>query len=208
MVTVETGEACRPRAGEVISGDRIGIWQDDVSTLVTVIDGLGSGQLAAEASCRALACVEANRTLPLAGILPRCHEVTQDTRGVVMALARIEHAREQLTFVGVGNIGFSASSRQQMYPISQNGLVGHRLPTLLEFRFDCAPGDLIVLYSDGVSSQFVRQGGLSVLDRALPQELAQEIVQQFGKQDDDVAVAALKVTKGQKMTESRALVWS
>jgi negative regulator of sigma-B (phosphoserine phosphatase) len=193
MVVVETGMACRPKLGESVSGDQIGIWQDDVSTLVTVIDGLGSGQPAAEASSRALACVAANRTQPLVEILPRCHYAVQDTRGVVMALARIEHDSNRLTFAGVGNIGFSASSQNPIGPVSKNGLVGYRLPTLLEFQFECSLGDWIVLYSDGISSQFVRQGGISALDRLRPEELALQMIQKFGKQHDDVAVAALAV---------------
>lgn len=204
---------CRPRAGATISGDRIGIWQDEASTLVTVIDGLGSGQAAAEASWQALACVEAHRSQPLSDILSRCHEATRHTRGVVMALVRIEHKRDRLTFLGVGNIGFSAASRQPMRPVSQNGLVGHRLPALLEFQFDCRPGDLMVLYSDGISTQFVRQGGLSALaisalSRPLPQEVARQIVHRFGKEDDDVAVAALEVTTGQAGSGDRTVMRS
>jgi negative regulator of sigma-B (phosphoserine phosphatase) len=185
---------CRPRVGETISGDRVGVWQDEASTLVTVIDGLGSGKPAAEASCLALACVEANQTRPLVEILARCHEATRNSRGVVMALARIEHRPDRLTFTGVGNVGFSASSHETMHAVSKNGLVGHRLPALLEFHFTCEPGDLFVLYSDGISPEFVRNGGVAALDGAGPQELAQQIMSRFGKPDDDAAVTALAIT--------------
>jgi negative regulator of sigma-B (phosphoserine phosphatase) len=190
MVTVEAGTVCRPRPGRAVSGDRIGIWRDEASTLVTVIDGLGSGQAAAQAAQIALACVEMNRDQPLRDIVVCCHEVLQATRGAVMALARVQHDRDRLSFVGVGNIGFSAASARPMQPVSPNGLLGHRLPSLLEYGFDCTPGDLVVLYSDGISSRFVLQGGVAALNWVPPQELAQRIVKRFA-QDDDVAVAVL-----------------
>ena len=161
--------------------------------MVAVVDGLGSGQPAADATTAALACVAAYQKEPPASTLTRCHEAVRHTRGVVMALARIEHDLEALTFVGVGNIGFSAAAAQPMHAYSQNGLVGLRLPELRTFRFACSPGDRIALYSDGISSRFVRQGGVSTLKGSSPQEMAQHMVEWFGQQDDDVAVAILAV---------------
>jgi hypothetical protein len=112
-----------------------------------------------------------------------------------MALVRIEYDQRQLTFVGVGNIGFSAASRQPIWPFSPDGLVGHRLPTLQEFKFTCSPGDLVVLYSDGISSRFLRQGGASALTPTDPQEIVQQIAKKFGEKDHDVAIVALKIAK-------------
>lgn len=190
MVTVETGVVCQPKSGEAISGDSIGLWRDAATTLVAVVDGLGSGQAAARAAQAALTCVEMNRSQPLREIVACCHGALQATRGVVMGLVRVEHQHDCLAFVGVGNVGFSAASTRPMRPVSRNGLLGHRLPTLREFRFDCTPGDLVALYSDGISSRFVLQGGVAALSWAPPQELARRIVKRFAM-DDDVAVAVL-----------------
>src|ERR1700682_794522 len=44
--------------------------------------------------------------------------------------------------VGVGNIGGQASARQPTKPISKNGILGFRLPTLLELRYVYDPGDI------------------------------------------------------------------
>jgi negative regulator of sigma-B (phosphoserine phosphatase) len=187
----------RPRQGETVSGDCIGIWQKEESTLVTVIDGLGSGPAAARASEKALASVEANQAHRLPEILVRCHRAVRATRGVVMALLRVDHGLDQVQFLGVGNIGFSAASKGPMQPFSQNGLLGHRLPSLLEFEFDCSPGDLMALFSDGISSEFVRRGGISSLARMPPQALAEHIACHFGRHEDDVAVLILEVTGSQ-----------
>jgi hypothetical protein len=193
MVTVDTGVVSRAHPQEHVCGDGVGIWRDECSTLVAVVDGLGSGQPAADATTAALACVaEYQHEIP-AVILDRCHKAVQHTRGVVMALAQIEHELEALTFVGVGNIGFSAAAAQPMCPYSQSGVVGHRLPELRTFRFACSAGDRIALYSDGISSRFVRQGGISILRGSSPQVMAQYLVEEFGQQNDDVAVAILAI---------------
>lgn len=203
MVSVSTGSACRPHSQARVCGDGVGIWQDERSTLVAVVDGLGSGQPAADATAAALACVAEHQQAIPAAILDRCHKAVQHTRGVVMALAQIEHRSEALTFVGVGNIGFSAAAAQPMSAYSQSGVVGHRLPELRTFRLACSPGDRIALYSDGISSRFVRQGGVSALKGSTPQEMAQHMVEEFGRQEDDVAVAILVVAAPRDETAAR-----
>jgi negative regulator of sigma-B (phosphoserine phosphatase) len=173
-----------------VCGDAVGIWQDKASTLVAVFDGLGSGDAAARAAQTALACVEMKREQPLRQIVGHCHEALHGTRGGVMALVRVEHDRARLTYVGVGSIGFSAASAKPMRPVSSSGLLGRRLPRLVECPFECTPGDLVVLYTDGIGSRFVLQGGVSALSWAPPEELAQRIVKRYAR-DDDAAVAVL-----------------
>jgi hypothetical protein len=171
----------------------VGVWHDTASTLVAVVDGLGSGLAAAEAAEAALASVELYRDQPLREILILCHGALQATRGVVMALVRVDHQKASLSFIGVGNIGFSAASAEPMQPVSPNGLLGHRMSTLLEYRYKCTPGDLVVLHTDGISSRFVLQGGVTALSWSPPQELAERIVKRFA-QDDDAAVAVLMMS--------------
>jgi len=191
------GVVSRPKSGEPQCGDAVGFWQERSWTLVAVVDGLGSGLLAAQASQKALACVADHRREPLLEIVDRCHQALQDTRGAVLALTRVYHREQRLRYVGVGNIGLSAASMDTMQPVSQNGLVGQRLPRLVECEYRCSPGDLIALYTDGISGQFRRQGGLPTLSSSHwtdPQRLAQQLMDAFGTADDDTSVAVLMVT--------------
>jgi serine/threonine protein phosphatase PrpC len=207
MVSVKADTLTRSKAGETVSGDRIGIWQDQAATLAAVIDGLGSGLAAAQAAQMALACVERSSNQPVSEIMLSCHEAVRETRGVVMALLRIDHHHDSLTFVGVGNIGFSAASAEPMQPISKNGIVGHRLPELLEFRYTCSPGDRIILYSDGISSQFLREGGARFLNKTSSEQKARHLVERFGQTGDDVAVAVLTVM-GNHSVDPKSIVRS
>lgn len=61
---------------------------------------------------------------------------------------------------------------------------------MLELTYTYDPGDLFVLYSDGVSSQFAQDLHLDI--RQPPQALAEQIVQIYGKQSDDATVVVIQ----------------
>lgn len=186
----------RPKVGQSVSGDAVFIHDGQnqnsgqEQVLVAVIDGLGAGEKAAEASSRAVDCIVNNLDAPLTALVTQCHHAVQGTRGVVMTVMRVDLTAKQVFFVGVGNVGVRSYSAAQAQPFSRNGIVGFRLPNLREFSYNYAPGDLFVLFSDGVSSHFVLDDRcVSPLNfRDDPQGLAEAIAAQYGKTDDDVTV--------------------
>jgi serine phosphatase RsbU (regulator of sigma subunit) len=104
-----------------------------------------------------------------------------------MGLLRVEPAQGEMRYVGVGNIGSYILSQEPFHPISYNGIVGYRLPRVHEFVGVYHPGDILVLYTDGVELRF--HGDSSLLRRVKdPQRLAEAIARQYGKDNDDVCV--------------------
>jgi negative regulator of sigma-B (phosphoserine phosphatase) len=186
----------RPKVGQSVCGDAVFIHDGQnqnsgqEQVLVAVIDGLGAGEKAAEASSRAVDCIVNNLDAPLTALVTQCHHAVQGSRGVVMTVMRVELAAGRVSFVGVGNVGVRSFSVAQAQPFSRNGIVGFRLPTLKEFSYNYVPGDLFVLFSDGVSNHFVLDDRyLSPIDfRDDAQGLAEAIVARYGRADDDVTV--------------------
>jgi len=186
----------RPKTGHKVCGDAVFIHDGQnqnsghEQVLVAVIDGLGAGEQAAKASSRAVDCIEHHLNMPLTALVTQCHQAVQGTRGVVMTVMRIDFEAQQVSFVGVGNVGVRARSAVQAQPLSRNGIVGFRLPVLREFSYNYTPGDLFVLFSDGISNQLVLDDRrVSPLDfRDDPQGLAEAIATHYGKTDDDVTV--------------------
>jgi hypothetical protein len=86
MNRMKFGIVHRPKSGRNISGDAYLIKEGEEATLVCLVDGLGSGEAAAEAAQAAIRCVEVNSTLPLSDIMAKCHQALRGTRGAVMAL--------------------------------------------------------------------------------------------------------------------------
>jgi len=185
MNQMEFGLVHRPKSGHNISGDAYLIKEGEKTTLVCLVDGLGSGKAAAEAAQAAIRCVEVSSTLPLSDIMAKCHQALRGTRGAVMALLRISFAESTITFVGVGNIGIHVRSTTPIKPISKNGIVGYRLPRLQEFTYPYTPGDLFVLHTDGISSRFILNDGLWKEAQDV-QAFADEIARNFGKDNDDI----------------------
>ena len=188
MNRMKFGIVHRPKSGRNISGDAYLIKEGEEATLVCLVDGLGSGEAAAEAAQAAIRCVEVSNTSSLSYIMARCHQALRGTRGAVMALLRVSFAESTITFVGVGNIGIHVRSTALIKPISRNGIVGYRLPSLREFTYPYTPGDLFVLHTDGISSRLTLDDALWTEEAQDVQTLANAIAQHFGKENDDVTV--------------------
>ena len=188
MSRMEFGIVHRPKSGRNISGDAYLIREEEEATLICLVDGLGSGEGAAEAAQAAIGCVEVNSTLSLSDIMAKCHQALKGTRGAVMALMRISFVESMVTFVGVGNIGIHVHSTALIRPISRNGIVGYRLPRLKEFTYSYTPGDIFVLHSDGISNRFTLDNPMWMKEAQDVQILADEIARNFGKENDDITV--------------------
>ena len=188
MSRMEFGIVYRPKSGRSVSGDAYLIKEEEEATLICLVDGLGSGEGAAEAAQAAIGCVEVNGTLSLSDIIAKCHQALKGTRGAVIALTRISFVESTVTFVGVGNIGIHVRSTAPIKPISKNGIVGYRLPRLKEFAYPYTPGDIFVLHTDGISNRFTLDNAMWMQEAQDVQTLADEIAQNFGKENDDLTV--------------------
>ena len=180
------GVFSRAKHEGAVSGDSCTVLEDGDVALFGLVDGLGSGEEAARAAHIAIAHVEKKRSLPLLEILQQCHLALRATRGVVLGLLRVDSKAREVRYVGVGNIGIRALAHEPFRPISYNGIVGYRLPRVHEFVGKYQPGDVFVLYSDGIDSRFYSDEGLLYQEQT-PQSLAAAIAQRYGK-DDDICV--------------------
>lgn len=187
------GAVCRPKIGQSVSGDTYVIEKPDAHVLVVaVIDGLGGGTEAARAAHAAEQTVRDMLTEPFQEVVRRAHTALHSTRGAVMGLLRLDAKTRQASYMGVGNIGVHVYSRQAIKPISKNGIVGFRLPSLLELHYHYDPDDVFVIYSDGVSSHFGQQSRLEPYQT--PQMFADTLLQTYGKTNDDATVVVVRAS--------------
>jgi phosphoserine phosphatase RsbX len=187
---LEIGIAARAKYGQKVSGDSYVIKNGGPTALISVIDGLGGGEAAAEAASKAYTAIDVHSEKPLGQIMQAAHQACMGTRGAVVGLLRLELDAHRASYVGVGNIGIYVVSRHTIKPLSKNGIVGYRLPSLLEQHADYDAGDTFILFSDGISLRFaddaIMQQGLE------PQALAESILESFGKTIDDATVVVVK----------------
>jgi serine/threonine protein phosphatase PrpC len=185
------GAVCRAKQSQTVSGDIFFVREHGEGRLLaTVIDGLGGGEEAARAARAAEQLIQQHPEWPLQDLVQRSHVALHSTRGAVIGLLRLEQQGYKVSYIGVGNIGVQVYSRQTIKPISKNGILGFRLPSLLELHYVYDPGDIFVLYSDGVSSRFALDGKIDI--RQPPQRIAEQILELYGKHTDDATVVVIK----------------
>jgi serine/threonine protein phosphatase PrpC len=158
-----------------------------------VADGLGHGPAAEEASQRA---VQHTRELlaedpraSLEGILRSCHRALAGTRGAALALCRFLPDEGKLRFCGVGNVALSIYPERRGLGISMPGVVGYRMRKVRVFESTLEPGDLVLVYSDGISSRL----SLKSLASLPLEQLVERVEADHGKAHDDATVVAVRV---------------
>lgn len=187
-VNVTIGSAGRPRPGEADCGDQWTVLSDGPRHLAVLADGLGHGPLAALAARAVVSFVTAHASEPLAPIVWSCHRAVSHTRGAALALLRIDPQREEATFVGVGNVELAALSEDRVRPVPVPGVVGGRLRKVTEMRMGLSAGDLLVLYTDGISSRFDPRE-LQGMDAGVA---ARALIASHAKEHDDAACIVVR----------------
>jgi len=186
---IEYGVAGRPVTGETLNGDGFVVQESDESILVGVLDGLGHGPEAAEATERATEYLSDHADEPLVSLVEGCHRALRKTRGVVLALARLDEQDNAMTWLGVGNVDarvFRCGSRwgQSDTLVMRGGVVGYQIPPLQPRPLSLEDGDLLVMATDGIRRSYHQ--ALSPLQTV--QTNANMVLDGYGDQSDDALV--------------------
>lgn len=193
---IEWAAVRRPRPGEAVCGDHpIALNIGDGAALFGVIDGLGHGAAAASAAQLAAELVDERRSEPLEVLIQRCHLALTETRGVAMTLARVDFETDEVSWIGIGNVTAELVAKHpggievRSSALLAGGIVGYRIPqTLLTQRVSIAPGDLLVIASDGIAEHHLH--GIDFAAQATT--IAEQLVGGYGRETDDALVLAAR----------------
>jgi len=181
----EWGAAHAPLPGQSECGDLYVARAFPGGALVAAIDGLGHGSEAAVAA-------RSPGDEP-ALLIRQCHEELRRTRGVAITLASFRAVTARLTWLGVGNVeGVLFRMEGDMWPVDESaplrgGVVGFQLPPLRAGRTPLGRGDVLVLVTDGIRSDFASDLDLG----GPPQRVAERILARHARGTDDaLAVVA------------------
>lgn len=185
--------------GEDVSGDVEVVVGLDHGALVALIDGLGHGREAAEASHEAARALRAFAGEPIATLVERCHEALRGTRGVAMSVAVFDARDSSMTWVGVGNVeavlvrGTPGARREGI--TLRGGVVGYQLPPLRAGVVAVTPGDTLVMATDGIKSGFL--GDLPAhAGHGTPRGIARSVFSRHARGTDDALVLVARYLGG------------
>ncbi|HYH85697.1 MAG TPA: SpoIIE family protein phosphatase, partial [Pyrinomonadaceae bacterium] len=178
----------RPRPGEETNGDAYYIAEHHGETLLAVIDGLGHGRGAGEASRAALDALEQWRGEPLDEVILSVHDALRATRGAVMGAVVVDRERESFKYAGVGNVEVRVlGSSEPARPIPSNGTLGARLSNVRVWPHRWTEGTTLVMASDGLSATWDITAYPGLLGKS-PQLIAGVLLRDFRRNSDDATV--------------------
>ena len=191
---LERGVAGAAITGEERSGDLAVFAGYEGGALAVVIDGLGHGDPAADASAIAAQVIREYRAAPPPELLKRCHDALNKTRGVVMTLAWFDLERRELSWFGVGNVearlvrGASVYGDRHDSALVLGGVVGYNLPAVRTTTTDLMPGDAVAFATDGIEADY----SVSLAPGVPAQRLADRILERHHKGTDDALAVVVR----------------
>jgi hypothetical protein len=156
--------------------------------MIAVIDGLGSGRMAFEASLKARQFLFENYRTPLEEIIHGLHQSLRLTRGVAISIALISDTANTLEYVGIGNVlGRVYNSPKPINLVNYNGTLGIALQRFKVLSYPWQVGNIIILTTDGISTKYNFEKYPALL-KEHPIVIANTIFKDFSKTHDDVTI--------------------
>jgi anti-sigma regulatory factor (Ser/Thr protein kinase) len=181
-----------PYPGERLSGDAWAQHQSPERTVILLVDGLGHGVQAAEASEEAVAVFWKRVDRPPGEILSYVHEGLRKTRGAVAAVAEIRPHEEILTYAAVGNTAASVvNSLGSRSLVAHSGTLGVAAPKIQEFKIGWSPDSILIMHSDGLQTRWDLSSYSGLLARH-PAIIGAALFRDFRRQRDDASVVIAK----------------
>jgi anti-sigma regulatory factor (Ser/Thr protein kinase) len=189
----EVGVYGRPHSEEKISGDHAAICRPGAGNVLVlaVSDGLGHGPPARQASHAAMSALYPHASEPPARILEACESALGNTRGVVMAVCRIDESTSSMETASIGNVELQLCRPRAARRFGGSSAIvggkGNRPVKPRTETMTLAPDDLVILTTDGISSKLSIEQDFALL-REHPIIVAQRIIERFGRTNDDALV--------------------
>lgn len=191
---VDVGAATRPHPAMTVNGDAFAICRAQGGMVLALIDGLGHGHFAHRAAQAARQYVEGHYERPLAEIFHGAARACRGTRGVVMALARIDPLRQTLAFASIGNIEARlVGGPHHSGFVVRRGILGVQAPSPVVTEHPWRPGLALILHTDGLRSHWKWADFAQFRDEPAPR-LAHLLLHRLAKDDDDATVLVAKST--------------
>ncbi|MDQ4079056.1 MAG: protein phosphatase 2C family protein [Chloroflexota bacterium] len=147
----------RPCPGYEVNGDGIIVRARETDTLFAVVDGVGHGKQAAEATEALLAYLGSTQAEELESVLKGADRAAATTRGAALSLVQMQHGSTTLSYLGVGNVNARLWTPDQhsVTLVNHNGIVGRLRKIPPPWTYQTEDHQLLILHSDGISSRKV-----------------------------------------------------
>ncbi len=169
-------------------GDAAFTYQDGERAIMAVVDGLGHSKEAARAAKVAVACLGGCTGRPLKEMLLSVEKALSSTIGGVLTIALLHKERAVLEACGVGNVELQLATPARVFRfVGEPGIAGEKQTRFRPLSFPYRPGDIVVIYSDGIRNAFSARNLIHILHPD-PDRIARRILNEHARLNDDALV--------------------
>ncbi len=183
-----------PKKGELLSGDKWNIQLQEKEAYCLIVDGLGHGLDASEASALAVKRFKENLDMPPSAMVKLLHKSLRGSRGAVGAVAKIDIKAKKLLFCGLGNIeGIIHDGEITKHLVSLNGTLGYEARKFNEYELPWSANTKLVMHTDGFTSKTCRN--VPELSSLTAGCLAGALYKNNARDTDDATIVILSGSK-------------
>ena len=183
------------KGGEPVCGDGWALSRRNQQAALLIVDGLGHGDAAAQASQQAITeFLRAPQREP-GRALAELDGVLRGTRGAAAAVVTIDARRGVVSYCGGGNTGgaiLHSDGVQRL--VSHPGTLGLGLRRTQPFEYRWTPSSTLMLHTDGLSTRWDLAPYVGIAARH-PSLLAGVLYRDFARNSDDATVLVLREGK-------------
>ncbi len=194
MHRVEYAKVNRPHYYEHVSGDAAVIRQKDHLLLAAIVDVLGHGPEAHDVAAEAEKFLMAHWSDSVVGLMNQLHQHLAGSRGAGAGLCLVNRRSGLLRYTGIGNTVIRRFGSSELRLPSRAGIIGNGRRSPKEEQMTLTPGDVVLLYTDGVKDRFQLNDYPQLLHHTA-ESIARTVIQRFGKDHDDATCIALRYEK-------------
>jgi anti-sigma regulatory factor (Ser/Thr protein kinase)/serine/threonine protein phosphatase PrpC len=188
---IDCAYVVRPCRGELVSGDAIYVDRRGDHFLMVVIDALGHGREANRAARLAQSVLRDTKKASVMTLTQTLHEALATTVGAAAGICEIDLATKIGQYCSVGNTVGRVLGKRDIRFHSTPGVLGSNLRPPRQDRFHLEPGDVLVMYSDGISDRFGVENYPQIGYQSA-RTIATNLLARFGKQHDDASCVVMR----------------
>lgn len=194
MHRVDYFKCDRPHYRERVSGDTALLIQHDHLLFASIVDVLGHGQEAHELALVIEDFLGNHWDNALVDLMNGLHERIKGSRGAAAGLSLLDRRSDILRYVGIGNTVIRKFGSSEARLVSRAGIIGGNTRTPREESISLAPGDVVLLYTDGIQDRFRLHDYPQLLHHDA-ETISRTILRCFGKEHDDATCIAIRYEK-------------
>jgi anti-sigma regulatory factor (Ser/Thr protein kinase) len=177
---------------EKLCGDGWEVLETEGVLRAIVVDGLGHGPSAEQASREAMAVFRSQPSTGVASTLSLIDKALTKTRGAAGAIVELSPRKRQVTAAGVGNVLMHLLHDSQSKSFGcDNGTLGAGVKRINEFRHPWEQGSVLVMHSDGIRARW-SLADYPGLVRRHPGVVAGLLYRDFQRESDDATVIVVR----------------